>query len=89
MEQCLLWRQGGINMNQTRIFIFEDSIILAEDGYRVNKLDINEELECLENDGWSIKSVQHTIFRDFYKHYCRWDKNIFTVVVEKERKDFK
>lgn len=76
-------------MKQTRIFIFEDSIILAEDGYRVNKLDINKQLERLENDDWSIKSVQHTIIPNFYQNYCGWDKNIFTVIVEKEREDKK
>ena len=67
----------------TKVFIFEDK---ANDSYdplaypSVFRIDINEEIEKLEKDGWSIVSVQHQIIHDYRENYKRFDKNIFTIV---------
>ena len=73
-------------MTKFRVFIFEDK---ANDSYdpsaepSVFRVDINEELEQLQYEGWSIKSVQHQIIVGYYEHHTSFDKNVFTVAATK------
>lgn len=73
-------------MTKFRVFIFEDK---ANDSYdplaepSVFRVDINEELEQLQYNGWSIKSIQHQIIVGYYEHHTSFDKNVFTVAATK------
>ena len=69
----------------TSVFIFEDYCDNDYDPLKnhVHQIDINKELADLEEDGWSIKSVQHQILCNYKKNYETFDKNVYTVVVER------
>ena len=72
-------------MKKVQVFEFSDQVVpyWSSKPSRIEAVDINLELTKLMNQGYEIKSVQLTVLPNHKEDWEKWDKRIYTVVVEK------